>query len=206
VGGSNKKLQSESIKVSLAMRNMNSELFHNSLQMSFIKIPAGSFYMGSNESEHSLANDFAEYGIGRLAEFADEAPIHKVMISTSFWLGQYSVTVEQFGNFVTHSGYVPESIRDGLGGYGFTPVNAKSKMDTEEVFNSRNPQYSWIQTGYAQGDDHPVVNVTWNDANAMAGSVNVRAENIACLPRLSGNTPVGREPKPVTLREIIPAP
>ncbi|MDB5878562.1 MAG: hypothetical protein JWQ41_1976, partial [Variovorax sp.] len=37
-----------------------------------------------------------------------------------------------------------------------------------DAFEGRNPKYSWRNPGFAQGDDHPVVNVSWNDAVAMA--------------------------------------
>ena len=31
----------------------------------------------------------------------------------------------------------------------------------------RDPKYNWLNTGFPQTDDHPVVNVTWNDAVAF---------------------------------------
>ena len=36
------------------------------------------------------------------------------------------------------------------------------------TFEGRSPRYSWSNPGFAQGDDEPVVNVTWNDAVALA--------------------------------------
>ncbi|QWE06628.1 SUMF1/EgtB/PvdO family nonheme iron enzyme [Polynucleobacter sp. JS-JIR-5-A7] len=63
---------------------------------------------------------------------------------------------------------MPESIRDGTGGYGFNPIDAHLKTIDDEVFEGRNSQYAWDKTGFNQADDFPVVNITWNDANAMA--------------------------------------
>ena len=74
----------------------------------------------------------------------------------------------QFRRFVEASGYVPESIRDGTGGYGFNPNYDPALTERGDLFEGRDPRYSWRHTGFAQTDNHPVVNVTWNDAVAMA--------------------------------------
>jgi len=143
-------------------------VMQNHLGMSFAYIPAGSFLMGSNETENSLSHDFPQYELARLSEFQDESPLHQVVISKSFWMGQHPVTIAQFALFLTHSGYIPESIRDGTGGYGFNSLDAHLKTIDDEVFEGRNTRYSWDKTGFTQADDFPAVNITWNDANAMA--------------------------------------
>jgi len=143
-------------------------VIHNHLGMSFTYIPAGSFLMGSNETENSLSHDFPQYELARLSEFQDESPLHQVVISKPFWMGQHPVTIAQFALFLTHSGYIPESIRDGTGGYGFNSLDAHLKTIDDEVFEGRNTLYSWDKTGFTQADDFPAVNITWNDANAMA--------------------------------------
>ncbi|QWE06629.1 SUMF1/EgtB/PvdO family nonheme iron enzyme [Polynucleobacter sp. JS-JIR-5-A7] len=71
----------------------------NSIAMSFAYIPAGSFLMGSNETENSLRQDFPQYELTRLSEFHDESPLHKAIITKPFWMGQYPVTVKQFELF-----------------------------------------------------------------------------------------------------------
>ncbi|MEA9602489.1 formylglycine-generating enzyme family protein [Polynucleobacter sp. MG-28-Ekke-A2] len=145
------------------------ELKNNHIGMSFARIPAGSFLMGSNESEDSLRKDFPQYDSARLSAFDDESPLHKVIISKPFLMGRYPVTVGQFELFLVNSGYMPESIRDGTGGYGFNPLDVNTKTINDEVFEGRNSRYAWDKTGFTQEDDFPVVNITWNDANAMAG-------------------------------------
>lgn len=140
----------------------------NSLGMKFNLIPAGTFVMGSNETAHSLQYDFVEYELDRLAEIKDEGPAHAVTISKPFYLDQCPVTVGQFKEFLSESGYVPESIRDGTGGYGVDSKQSRFKVVDEEVFEGRSPRYSWESVGFVQSDVHPVVNVTWNDANALA--------------------------------------
>jgi formylglycine-generating enzyme required for sulfatase activity len=76
--------------------------------------------------------------------------------------------VGQFRRFVEQSGYVPESIADGTGGYGYNPQYDASKSKRGDAFEGRDVRYSWRNPGFEQTDAHPVVNVTWNDAQALA--------------------------------------
>jgi formylglycine-generating enzyme required for sulfatase activity len=124
--------------------------------------------MGSDESPQALAKAYPEYGRERFLELADEAPVHRVRITRPFYLGQYEVTVGQFRRFVEASGYVPEAENDGRGGYGYNPDYDPNNSDSGEAFDGRAPRYSWRNPGFSQGDDHPVVNVTWHDAQAMS--------------------------------------
>ena len=89
-------------------------------------------------------------------------------ITRAFYLGQYEVTVGQFRRFIERSGYVPESIADGTGGYGYNADYDPATTARGDAFEGRNPKYSWTNPGFAQGDDEPVVNITWNDAVAMS--------------------------------------
>ena len=68
----------------------------NHIGMSFAYISAGSFLMGSDETENSLSQDFSQYELTRLSEFYDESPLHKVIITKPFWMGQHPVTIKQF--------------------------------------------------------------------------------------------------------------
>ncbi len=141
--------------------------YTNSLGMQFNRIPAGEFLMGSDETAGRLAVAFPTIERERF-ELADEAPVHRVRITRPFYMGRHEVTVGQFRRFVDASGYRPESIADGTGGYGYDPNHDRSTSPVRESFAGRDPRYSWQHTGFAQGDDHPVVNISWNDAQAMA--------------------------------------
>jgi len=144
------------------------EAVRNSLGMAFVKLPAGEFMMGSDEKPETLAAAYPQLPKERFAKLGDEGPVHRVRITRSFWMGQHEVTVGQFRRFVEASGYVPESIADGTGGYGWRADYDPATTKRGDAFEGRDPRYSWRNPGFAQGDDHPVVNVTWNDAQALA--------------------------------------
>lgn len=140
----------------------------NTLGMSFVKIPAGEFLMGSEESPESLARAYPQLPRERFELLKDEGPVHRVRITKGFWMGRCEVTVGQFRRFVEASGYVPESEADGTGGYGWRADYDPSKTRRGDAFEGRDKRYSWRNPGFPQGEDHPVVNVTWNDAQALA--------------------------------------
>ena len=142
--------------------------FTDRLGMRFVRVPAGEFMMGSAESPQALAKAFPHAERRRLTDLADEQPVHRVRLTRDFWLGAHEVTVGQFRQFVQASGYVPESVRDGSGAYGYNPRYDPSRTQRGDLFEGRDPRYSWQNPGFAQTDAHPVVNVTWNDAVAMA--------------------------------------
>lgn len=140
----------------------------NSLGMAFVRIPAGSFLMGSAESPEALARAYPLLERQRFTLLKDEAPVHRVRIRHAFYMGQHEVTVGQFRRFIEASGYQPESEADGTGGYGYNPAYDPATTKRGDAFEGRDPRYSWRDPGFTQGDDHPVVNVTWNDAQALA--------------------------------------
>lgn len=157
-------------------------VLENSIGMKFVRVPAGEFTMGSDESPESLARSYPQYEPRRLKELGDEGPKHAVRITRPFYLGQHEVTVGQFRRFIELSGYVPESVADGTGGYGYNPAYDPASSARGDAFEGRNPRYSWRDPGFAQGDGHPVVNVTWNDGVAMARWLSEREAVVYRLP------------------------
>ena len=85
-----------------------------------------------------------------------EGPRHPVRITKPFRLGRHEVTRGQFRQFVNETGYRTEAELDGTGGTGL--LNGKWVKDPRFVWN--------VDPGFPQTDDHPVVNVSWNDATA----------------------------------------
>lgn len=145
--------------------------WRNSIGMPFVRVPAGTFWMGSaatHDTPAALAQRFPLLEPERFTLLADESPVHQVQISRAFYMGQHEVTVGQFRHFIAASGYQPESEADGTGGYGYNPAYDPATTRRGDAFEGRNPRYSWRNPGFAQGENYPVVNVTWNDAQALA--------------------------------------
>ena len=107
----------------------------------FVEVPAGSFVMGSPDSDKEA--------------FDNEKPQHTVTFTKPCWVGKYPITKGQFAAFVRADGFRTE--REGGGGSG--PDEDTGKRE------ARKSQPTWRDTGW-QTDRHPVVRVTWADANA----------------------------------------
>jgi formylglycine-generating enzyme required for sulfatase activity len=113
----------------------------NSLKMRLALIPAGKFQMGSPNGEEGRRDDETQ---------------HAVEITRPFYLGAFPVTRGQFAAFVKDAGYKTEAEADGAGGAGYDAATRSMRV--------RDATFSWQNTGFKQTDDHPVVDVSWNDA------------------------------------------
>ncbi|NUQ62837.1 MAG: SUMF1/EgtB/PvdO family nonheme iron enzyme [Pirellulales bacterium] len=148
----------------------------NSIGVKFVLIPPGEFDMGSTDAEvANLLEEEKSKNLGGwyyIHHLPSEAPKHRVRITKPFWLGRHEVTRGQFRRFVDDSGYQTEAERDGKGGYGL--VNGQPKQDPRFVWNS--------DLGFEQADDHPVVNVHWNDVTAFCAWLSEKEGEKSCLP------------------------
>lgn len=121
-----------------------------------VVIPTGSFLMGSASGRSS------------------EIPQHEVNITQGFALSRSEITVGQFRQFVRASNYVPDSV----------------KLDGGSVYDERSgalradPQATWESDyeGNKADDNLPVINVSWNDANAYAHWLSERTGYTYRLP------------------------
>ena len=109
-----------------------------------VVIPAGTFNMGSPETE-------SDRGL-------DEGPQHRVSVS-EFALGKTEVTVKQFQQFVTATGYTTDAEKDSGNSKGCAAFKAGT------VFGDTS-SYTWKQPGFEQSPNHPAVCLSWNDAQA----------------------------------------
>ena len=125
--------------------------------MKLAYIPAGKFGMGSPRQE-----------AGREAQ----EKVHEVELTQAFYLGTHQVTVGQFRKFVDDAKYRTEGERDGKGGWG---VNEKGSLD-------KDGRFTWSSPGFKQTNDHPVVRVSWNDAQAYCRWLSKKENKTYRLP------------------------
>ena len=106
----------------------------NGVEFAFRWCPPGTFTMGSPTSEE-----------GRY----DNEISHRVTLTKGFWMMETEVTVGMFKAFVSDTGYESK---------GNTPYGVDDNKWEQDS------KYSWRNPGFSQDDNHPVTNVSWNDA------------------------------------------
>ena len=129
------------------------------VKMAFVLIPSSEFLMGSTDDEQARFLEATKTSYNKLAadRLASEGSQHQVRITRPFRLSRHEVTVGQFRQFVKESGYRTDAERDGKG--GFSHLNGKWVQDPSFVWNA--------ESNFDQTDDHPVKNVSSNDAIAF---------------------------------------
>tara|TARA_R110000782_G_scaffold27256_11_gene69147 strand:- start:438 stop:1745 length:1308 start_codon:yes stop_codon:yes gene_type:complete len=128
----------------------------NDLTGEMIEIPGGSFLMGTLEGRK------------------DEKPQHIVTVST-FEIGKYEVTVGQFKQFVEATAYLTDA-ETGAG------QQKGCFGDGGGVDFGQKAGLNWREPGYTQSDNHPVVCVSMNDANAYIDWLNKETGHNYSLP------------------------
>jgi formylglycine-generating enzyme required for sulfatase activity len=135
------------------------EPMKNSIGLKLVRVPAGEFMMGSPGTEK-----------GRRA---DEPP-RRVTLTRNLDVGQFEVTRGQFRQFIDATNYRTDVERGIRGGYGVDIDSGK--------LAGPDKKYSWQFAGFPQTDEHPVVNVTWNDALAFCGWLSKKENAVYRLP------------------------
>lgn len=136
----------------------------NKLGMTLVRIDPGTFEMGTSDAQLAALRRF--FPSAKADLFARERPTRRVRITRPIYLGEHEVTVRQFRQFVERSGYRTEAERDGRGG---------AMWDESRPGWVQDRKYTWRDPGFPQGDDCPVVQVSWNDASAMVAWLNETA-------------------------------
>ncbi len=127
------------------------------LGIQWCNIPAGEFQMGT--AVQDLDAVAAEPGwffssfVSRRRQA--ETPRHRVEIARGFEISKHEITVDQFRQFIAETDYVTTAERDGE---GFGWMNGHWEEGAE---------FNWQNPGFQQNDDHPVCNVSWEDAVAF---------------------------------------
>lgn len=143
--------------ISFAADKLPSET--NSLEMRMVKVPSGEYLRGEMHGDLLRRNHpFSTGSVGSNSE----RPAHPVQISQAFWMADSEVTVGQFRKFVEATGYrtTAESSGDG------SLVLIADAEEGLEQFQLR-AECNWRSPGFPQKDDHPVVCVSWQDAQAF---------------------------------------
>lgn len=131
------------------------------LGIRFARIPEGTYRRGFDtahrrEHEFHLAHIYSNR-----QQFNLERPAHRVRISRPFEMAVTEVTVGQFRQFVAETGYVTVAEKRG-GAIGCFP----DEKDYVDRFH-QDPSITWKTPGFAQTEAHPVVAVSWTDANSF---------------------------------------
>ncbi len=113
-----------------------------------VVLPGGTFTMGSSEAERKLASLRAD----SFPQFDTEQPQHGVNLAP-FAIGIHAVTRAEFAAFVRTTQYRTEA-----------EVAQNCTVWLENRYQSADK--NWLNPALTQGDDHPVVCVSWNDARA----------------------------------------
>ena len=147
----------------------------NGIGQQLTLIPPGEFLMGNHELPEVSARFAAEIGdVNVLPEnYEDEHPRHVVTILQPFYLGTFEVTRGEFRTFVDETNYSTEAERDGKGGLGYNKFSSRVEQ---------HPAFNWQDPGYRQTDEHPVVNLTWNDATEFCRWLSLREKKRYRLP------------------------
>jgi formylglycine-generating enzyme required for sulfatase activity len=130
----------------------------NSIKMRLQLIPPGRFQMGSSSKGSP--------------EFL--RPVHNVQITRPFYFGAYEVTRGEFKKFITASNFKTKAER-AKGGWHLTNTKNRSAWDPKQKF-------TWHAPGFPQADDHPVVHICWDDAQAFCQWLSQKEKQTYRLP------------------------
>jgi formylglycine-generating enzyme required for sulfatase activity len=136
------------------------------IEVQFVFVQAGEFVMGGELDAAEVVKRFG----GQADGYKLEKPQHRVKLSNGFLLGAHEVTRAQFALFAADTGYRTDAERGGTG-------CGMSKEGWKEL-----PGLTWKKPGIDQTDDHPVVQVSWNDATAFCTWLSGKLDKPCRLP------------------------
>ncbi|MEM9588214.1 MAG: formylglycine-generating enzyme family protein [Planctomycetota bacterium] len=156
----------------------NPTVAKNSLGMKLVRIPAGEYVRGFQASDRVENRFHRVHAHSNRQDFRWEKPAHRVVISRSLEIAISEVTVGQFRRFTEASRYVTEAEQRG-GALGFFPEQGEG--DYVERFRI-DADVTWKSPGFPQSEQHPVVAVSWKDAQAFCRWLSATEQRVYRLP------------------------
>jgi len=146
-------------RMAAPLRVLTGQVIRNPIGLEFVRIPAGSFTMGTD----ALPVEWGEMNF---------RPAHRVTLSHPFLLQTTEVTVGQFKAFVAATNYRTDGEKaDGIRvSKGLQPAAASQGHLWDR--SMKRLDATWKNPYFAQEDDCPVVGVSWNDTQAFIDWLN----------------------------------
>lgn len=119
-----------------------------------VAVPPGTFIMGSTAEETTREGTPDR-------DAANEKPQHRVTISKPFAVMKYEVTRADFAAFVAATGHQPLE-------------GCKVWDNDTNAWGIMSADHNWRDPGFSQTESHPVVCVSWGDAEAYATWLSAR--------------------------------
>lgn len=137
----------------------------DSLGIALVPLPAADFLMGTPGPRSGNWRETAGSKV--------ERPRHTVRISRPFFIARYETTVAQFREFVEATGYRTTVEASGTGGEHVVNVNRG---------HVTRPDFIWSSPGFPQEASHPVVQVSYDDAQAFCRWLSAKEQATYRLP------------------------
>jgi len=128
----------------------------NSIGMRLRLIPPGQFQMGDGHADQ------------------DKRPFHGVQIARPFYFGMYEVTKSEFTQFIAATAYKTDAERE-KGGW-------RLNNGSRSIVWEPNQQFTWRHPGFPQEPNHPVIDVSWQDARAFCDWLSRKERKTYRLP------------------------
>jgi formylglycine-generating enzyme required for sulfatase activity len=129
-----------------------------------VLLPKGDFFMGGSPDE--MSDDLENMtGLARLLNESRElesTPKHLVKITHNILFGKYDITVGEYSNFISETGYNTK---------GGCWIKNKYKY----IFSY---SASWDNPGFYQTSKNPVVCISWNDARSYIEWINKKLQTL----------------------------
>lgn len=148
----------------------------NSLGMKFVRVLAGEYLRGFDSSNQRERQFDIVHQYSNKQNFKNETPAHRTVITKPFEIAVTEVTVGQFREFVEATDHKTDAEKNG-GAFGCFPEE-KNYVDRFH----KDPKITWTSPGFEQSDAHPVVCVSWNDAQKFCAWLSKKENSKYRLP------------------------